>query len=293
MRGVTWWRSSILASRNTTPARPHADSRILWVRRFREPYPTRLRGGENGHGTHVTGIVAGTGRPRCERCAGIAPGVSVLSLKEFSTRTAGFHRRHHRGDGLELRTTDSDTTSRLSTHVGGVPGSTSHAWTDPLALAARALVDRGHHCRSGRWEFREERGGRTAVGWDYRSGVAPWVLTACAFSTAGTLDKAETIRWQAAVLRPTGLRASRRNQTSVLPASGSFLWPRRQPFRGRRARFALVAADAEQFTRPAMRRIGLLGTSQATSVRDRGGGFDASGQPESDSKPDQGLFSNT
>ncbi len=71
---------------------------------------------ENGHGTHVAGIIAGNGAAT-RRSAGIAPGAKVVSLKVLDDKRQGHDRRHHRGARLGARE-PSDVQHPRRQHVG-------------------------------------------------------------------------------------------------------------------------------------------------------------------------------
>ena len=64
-------------------------------------------------------------------------------------------------------------------------------WTDPLTLAAKALVDKGITVVAAAGNFGKNAKGELQWGGITSPGVAPWVLTACAFSTNGTPDTAD------------------------------------------------------------------------------------------------------
>ncbi len=138
-------------------------------------------------------------------------------------------------------------------------------WTDPLTLAAKALVDQGHHRRGGGWEFRQERDGPTAVGRDHGAGRCALGADGMRVQHRRHARHAPTTRWRASARRGRPPSTSRRNPISVRPAWASFLWRRPRATCSRRsACCALLADDADQFALRLMRRIMTLsGTSQA------------------------------
>lgn len=81
MTGRTYTGKGIGVAVLDTGLFPHADfdSRIRFFYDFlfyrRQPYD------DNGHGTHVTGILAGDGRMSSGRYTGAAPGCSIIALK--------------------------------------------------------------------------------------------------------------------------------------------------------------------------------------------------------------------
>ena len=279
------WRSSIRASRNTL----HPDLDRLTdprVRRFREPYSHGFAADENGHGTHVAGIVAGTGQPDA-KYAGIAPGVSVLSLKVLDDDGKG-------SIGNIIAAMDWVATNHKRYNIRVVnmsvgAGVYESYWTDPLTLAAKALVDQGVDRRRGGRKFWEECGGRSAVGRDYgprRRAVGADGLrlqhrrharraddTLASFSSSG--PTAYRLHGE------TGYLCSWRRDRLAGRA-------REQPVRGRRLAlpsWLLTPGSSQTGYAP---YLSLTRHEPGGAVRDRHGGADAAGQPEPDAEPDQG-----
>ena len=142
---------------------------------------------ENGHGTHVAGIVGGTGALSGQKYAGIAPGANILSLKVLDENGSGTIADILRAyDWIYMHPEAKVRVVNMS--VGA--SVTESYWTDPLTLATKVLVDRGITVvaaagnnglvSSGPNAGQPQYGGVTAPG------NAPWVLTVCAFSTKGT-----------------------------------------------------------------------------------------------------------
>ena len=160
------------------------DSRILGFVDFAHRAP-RFRSDENGHGTHVTGIVAGTGKLEA-KFAGVAPGVSVVSLKVLDGEGKGSI-----GDTIAAMDWVAQHHARYNIRIVNMSvgaGVYESYWTDPLTLAAKALVDRGITVVAAAGNFGKNAEGELQWGGITAPGVAPWVLTTCAFSTAGTPD---------------------------------------------------------------------------------------------------------
>jgi serine protease AprX len=148
----------------------------------------QLRHDGNGHGTHVAGIVAGSGAVSPKYGAGIAPGASVLSLKVLDDDGAGSI-----GSvltALDWIYTHPDLNVRVVNLSIGAPVTESY-WTDPLALAAKALVGRGITVVAAAGNAGTNADGQLQWGGVTAPGNAPWVLTVCAFSTNGTYDTAD------------------------------------------------------------------------------------------------------
>jgi serine protease AprX len=143
------------------------------------------RSDPNGHGTHVTGIVAGTGASD-SRFAGIASGTNVVSLRVLDETGKGsigdiiaamdWVAKNHTAYNIRI----------VNMSVGA--GVYESYWTDPLTLAAKALVDAGITVVAAAGNYGKNAAGELQWGGTTSPGVAPWVLTACAFSTMGTPD---------------------------------------------------------------------------------------------------------
>ena len=142
-----------------------------------------------GHGTHVAGIIAGTGYDSGGARRGVAPGASLVVLKVLDER----------GDGhissviaaidyaIEHRDRFGIRVINLSVAAGVHESYTS----DPLTLAARRAVDAGIVVVTAAGNL-----GRSADGLLQRGGItspgnAPWVLTVGASDHHGTAARAD------------------------------------------------------------------------------------------------------
>ena len=68
---------------------------------------------DNGHGTHVAGIIAGNGYDSYGEKAGIAPDANIISLKVLDAERPGHDQQHHRGARLGARTTPATYNIRV------------------------------------------------------------------------------------------------------------------------------------------------------------------------------------
>ena len=164
-----------------------ADSRVLAFVDFVNDRSTRYD--DNGHGTHVAGIIGGSGKLSSKKYAGMAPGASLVSLKVLNQDGVGTV-----GDILKAL----DWVYKYGKSYGvrvvnmsvGAPVTESY-YTDPLTLATKTLVDNGITVVAA-----AGNNGQNALGQPQWGGVvspanAPWVLTVCAFSTGGTYGVAD------------------------------------------------------------------------------------------------------
>ncbi|MDP3487123.1 MAG: S8 family peptidase, partial [Bacillota bacterium] len=105
------------------------------VQRSRRPYDN------NGHGTHVAGIVAGSGRVSQNRYAGIAPGVKLVGVKVLDRNGSGMLSTVLMGLDWCLANKDRYNIRIVNMSLGA-PALTPHA-IDPMCRAAQKLSDAG------------------------------------------------------------------------------------------------------------------------------------------------------
>jgi len=144
-----------------------------------------------GHGTHVAGIIGGTGYDSGGARRGIAPAASLVVLKVLDGAGDGYisnviaaldYAVQHRAE-LKIRVVNLSV-------AAGVYESYD---TDPLTLAAKRAVEAGIVvvCASG--NFGRNAAGHPQYGGITAPGNAPWVLTVGANSHNGTVSRADDI----------------------------------------------------------------------------------------------------
>jgi serine protease AprX len=145
---------------------------------------------DNGHGSHVAGIIAGNGLDTLGARAGIAPAANLVSLKVLDQNGGGYISNVIAALDWVLANGASYRVRVVNLSVGAAI--TESYATDPLTLAAKRVVDagvvvvtaagnRGKNPRTGLEQF----GGITAPG------NAPWVLTVGAYSHNGTVTRTD------------------------------------------------------------------------------------------------------
>jgi len=142
---------------------------------------------DNGHGTHVSGIIAGNGYDSYGNKMGVAPNASIISLKVLDANGTGtisniiaalnWIAANHQAHNI-----------RVVNMSVGAPIRESF-WTDPLTLAAKAVVDRGITVVTAAGNFGKNADGQIQYGAITAPGNAPWVLTVGASSTEGTYTR--------------------------------------------------------------------------------------------------------
>ncbi len=142
---------------------------------------------DNGHGTHVSGIIAGDGYDSGGARAGIAPAAHLVSLKVLDGQGRGvisdviaafewaiFNRLTHNIRVINLSVGARVTESYL---------------TDPLTLAAKSATDAGIVVVTAAGNLGKKADGTKQYGGITAPGNAPWVLTVGASSSEGTVSR--------------------------------------------------------------------------------------------------------
>jgi serine protease AprX len=183
--GVANWHDDLSGTSNSL-LYPYGNQRVRkfvdFVNGHTAPYD------DNGHGTHVSGIIGGNGYDsNFGEKAGIAPKASIISLKvldanglgTISSMIAAMNWIAQNHQAYNIRVVNMSVGARI----------TESYWTDPLALAAKALTDRGIVVVTAAGNFGKDAAGELQYGGITAPANAPWVLTVGASSTNGTLTR--------------------------------------------------------------------------------------------------------
>jgi serine protease AprX len=140
-----------------------------------------------GHGTHVAGIIAGSGYDSGGRRQGIAPGATLVVEKVLDATGEGFISNVIAA--IDYAVANKDTFHIRVINLSVAAGVYESFTTDPLALAARRAVEAGIVVVSAAGNL-----GRSANGWVQYGGIgapgnAPWVIAVGASSHMGTADR--------------------------------------------------------------------------------------------------------
>ncbi|MGE0446829.1 MAG: S8 family peptidase, partial [Vicinamibacterales bacterium] len=175
-------------------ARGRTDARLAHFRDFTQPSHPRVwssdaASDEFGHGTHVAGIVAGSGYDSDGQRRGIAPGAHLIALKVLD------------GDGLGYI---SDVIAAIDYAVAvrhrfnirvinlSVASGVFESYeSDPLTQAARRAVDAGIVVVTSAGNFGLDAGDQPQFGGITSPGNAPWVITVGGASHNGTDGRAD------------------------------------------------------------------------------------------------------
>ncbi|HEY7290089.1 MAG TPA: S8 family peptidase [Vicinamibacterales bacterium] len=185
--GITAWHDDL--TNNSSKVYPYGNQRVSkfvdFIHGRTTPYD------DNGHGSHVAGIIAGNGYDSNGEKAGIAPGASLVSLKvldengegTISNIIAALNWVALNGKTYNIRVVNLSVGAAVSESY----------WTDPLTLAAKAVTDKGITVVAAAGNFGNNRLGQPQWGGITAPGNAPWVLTVGASSTNGTLTRADDV----------------------------------------------------------------------------------------------------
>ncbi len=142
---------------------------------------------DNGHGTHVSGIIAGNGYDSFGQKAGIAPDASIVSLKVLDANGAGTISNIIAALNWVAANYKAYNIRVVNMSVGAAIHESY--WTDPLTLAAKAVTDKGITVVTAAGNLGKSPAGLKQYGGITAPGNAPWVLTVGASSTMGTLTR--------------------------------------------------------------------------------------------------------
>jgi serine protease AprX len=142
-----------------------------------------------GHGTHVAGIIAGSGLDSGGRRRGIAPGASLLVEKVLDADGDGFISNVIAA--IDYAVANKDTLHIRVINLSVAAGVYESYNTDPLTLAAKRAVDAGIVVVSAAGNLGRSPAGSAEYGGVGAPGNAPWVLTVGASSDMGTAARAD------------------------------------------------------------------------------------------------------
>ena len=181
--GITTWHNDL--SSRTPTMYPYGDQRVTafidFVNGRTAPYD------DEGHGTHVAGIIAGNGRDSLGRHAGVAPDATLVALKVLDADG-------HGTIGDAIAALDWVLANRGQYNIRVVNLSVGAAvresyWTDPLTLAAKRVADAGVVVVTAAGNIGKNAAGEPIYGGVTAPGNAPWVLTVGASSTNGSATR--------------------------------------------------------------------------------------------------------
>ena len=183
--GITSWHDDF--TNKTAKLFPYGNQRVAkfvdFVNGRALPYD------DNGHGTHVAGIIGGNGYDSNGEKQGIAPGVSLIALKVLDQNGQGTI--SHIIAALGWIKTNAKTYNIRVVNMSVGAAIRESYWTDPLTLAVKAVTDQGITVVTAAGNLGKNAQGQLQYGAITAPGNAPWVLTVGASSTRGTLTRSD------------------------------------------------------------------------------------------------------
>jgi serine protease AprX len=142
-----------------------------------------------GHGTHVAGILAGSGYDSGGRRRGIAPGATLLVEKVLDGSGQGYISNVIAA--IDYAIANKDTLNLRIINLSVAAGVYESYNTDPLTLAAKRAVEAGLVVVSAAGNLGRAANGHEQYGGVGAPGNAPWVITVGASSHNGTADRSD------------------------------------------------------------------------------------------------------
>jgi serine protease AprX len=183
--GITTWHDDL--TNKTTTSFPYGNQRVKkfvdFVNGRSSPYD------DNGHGSHVAGIIAGNGYDSKGEKAGISPDANIIALKVLDSHGTGTISNIIAALNWVAANATTYNIKVVNMSVGA--GVYESYWTDPLTLATKKITDKGITVVAAAGNLGKDRNGRLQYGAITAPGNAPWVLTVGASSTNGTLTRSD------------------------------------------------------------------------------------------------------
>jgi serine protease AprX len=187
--GITSWHDDLTYTGSNSSVKTVGGQRLAkfvdFVNGQTAPYD------DNGHGTHVSGIIAGNGHDSWGARAGIAPSAHLVSLKVLDAEGKGVISNVIAALDWALANKAAHNIRVINLSVGAAV--TESYKTDPLTLAAKRAVDAGIVVVSAAGNMGKNPKGGPLYGSITAPGNAPWVLTVGAFSHEGTVSRGDDV----------------------------------------------------------------------------------------------------
>jgi len=181
--GITTWHDDLTS--RSGELYPYGNQRVSafvdFVNGALTPYD------DNGHGTHVAGLIAGNGYDSNGQKGGVAPDASLVSLKVLDANGVGTISNVIAALEWVLANHATYNIRVVNLSVGAAVRESY--WTDPLTRAAKRVVDAGVVVVSAAGNFGKNDAGLPQYGGVNAPANAPWVLTVGASSTNGTFTR--------------------------------------------------------------------------------------------------------
>jgi serine protease AprX len=187
--GVTSWHTDLTYLGSSSLVRTKNSQRVAafvdFVNGRTSPYD------DNGHGTHVAGIIAGNGFDSLGARAGIAPDAHLLSLKVLDQQGRGVISNVISALDWAVANKTAYNIRVINLSVGAAVSESYK--TDPLTLAAKRAFDAGIVVVTAAGNLGKNSLGQIQYGAISAPGNAPWVITVGAYSTEGTVVRTDDV----------------------------------------------------------------------------------------------------
>jgi len=153
------------------------------------PYGPNTPSDEYGHGTHVAGILAGSGYDSNGARRGMAPGAHLIPLRVLDGDGRGYI-----SDviaALDYAVAVKNAFNIRIVNISVASGVFESFWDDPLTRAARRAVDAGLIVVAAAGNLGLNEQGETQFGGITAPGNAPWVITVGAATHQGTARRSD------------------------------------------------------------------------------------------------------
>ena len=187
--GVTSWHADLTYLGSSSLVKTKNGQRVAafvdFVNGHTSPYD------DNGHGTHVAGIISGNGFDSLGARAGIAPDAHLVSLKVLDQQGHGVISNVIAALDWTVANKSAFNIRVINLSVGAAI--TESYNTDPLTLAAKRAVDAGIVVVTAAGNLGRNSQGQPQYGGICAPGNAPWVLTVGASSHQGTVNRNDDV----------------------------------------------------------------------------------------------------
>jgi serine protease AprX len=185
--GITSWHADLTYTGSSSLVQTKDGQRVAafvdFVNGRTAPYD------DNGHGTHVAGIIAGNGFDTLGARAGMAPDAHLVSLKVLDEYGRGVISNVIAALGWVVNYGAAYNVRVVNLSVGAAV--TESYNTDPLTLAAKRAVDAGIVVVTAAGNLGQNRLGQPQYGAISSPANAPWVLTVGASNHEGTVSRSD------------------------------------------------------------------------------------------------------
>jgi serine protease AprX len=256
--GVAGWHNDLSYSGSSSLVQMTGAQRVArfvdFVGGLTTPYD------DNGHGTHVSGIIAGSGYDTRGARAGIAPDAHLVSLRVLDANGQGVISNVIAALDYSVANKALYNIRVINLSVGAAV--TESYNTDPLTLAARRAVDAGIVVVTAAGNLGRNSRAQTQYGAITAPGNAPWVLTVGASSHQGTVDRGDDVMAGYSSRGPSAIDFQAKPDV-VAPGTGSVSLSSPGSSLYLTKPLYLLAGSRNPITRP---YLSLSGTSMAAPV---------------------------